>query len=440
MTSGTGGDGVCGGAGSAGSAAGAERSPIVSVRGASYAYDPDHPVLKSLSFDVAPGEFVGVVGPNGSGKSTLLDLIDGVLAPVAGVVLVDGRPTRQYRRRDIARRVALVPQHFVLEFDLTVREVVEMGAYCRGADCSPQGVAEAALGKLGIAELAERRFPELSGGEQQMAVLAQALVQDAGVLLLDEPASSLDVSHQLALFELLKQLNADGLTVDLRPARPEPGAHLLREAARLSDGGIAAWGPAEDALSPEVLEAVYGVRALVHHHGGRTFLTFSPRRPSQPRERGRVHLVCGGGTGSTLMRELTDHGYNVSAGVLNALDSDEVTGRELGLPMAVEAPFSPIGDDAHAENLRLIADADFVVLAAVPLGHGNARNLDAVQAALGAGTPVWVAESLGQNDPGGLAAALAGPSLRRYGDEREVLQSLAAEVERGSGGGAPGES
>ena len=103
-----------------------------------------------------------------------------------------------------------------------------------------------------------------------------------------------------------------------------------------------------------------------------------------------MHLVCGGGTGSTLMRELTDRGYDVSAGVLNALDSDEVTGRELGLPMAVEAPFSPIGDDAHAENLRLMADADFVILTAVPLGHGNARNLDAVRAARRAGTQVWV--------------------------------------------------
>jgi len=433
---------AAGAAGSRGAAAvagastpgGPPPSSIVSVREASYAYDAERPVLKNLSFEVGPGDFVGVVGPNGSGKSTLLDLIDGVLAPGSGAVLVNGRPTRQYRRREIARQVALVPQHFALEFDLSVRDVVEMGAYCRGADCVPASAASAALGKLGIAELGERRFPELSGGEKQMVVLAQALVQNAGVLLLDEPASSLDVSHQLALFELLKQLNADGLTVicvlhDLNLALTYFDKLLV-----LSEGAAAAWGPAEEALSPEVLEAVYGVRAHVHHHAGRTYLTFSPRRSSQPRDRGRVHLVCGGGTGSSLMRELTDRGYEVSAGVLNALDSDEVTGRELGLRMAVEAPFSPIGDDAHAENLRLMADADLVVLSDVPLGHGNARNLDAVQTALRAGTPVWVAETLGQNDPGGLAAALTGASLRRYGDEGEVLQSLAEWQERAGGG------
>jgi hypothetical protein len=137
------------------------------------------------------------------------------------------------------------------------------------------------------------------------------------------------------------------------------------------------------------------------------------------------------------MRELTDSGYEVSAGVLNALDSDEVTGRELGLSMAVEAPFSPIGDDAHAENLRLMTAADVVVLADVPLGHGNARNLDAVQAAVQAGKPVWVAATLGDNDPDGLAVVLSGASLRRYGDEREVLQGV-AQWQDGDGGSEPG--
>ena len=424
-TTDTTGAGGVGAVGATGGSAGQERSsPIVAVRQAAFAYDAERPVLKDVSFEVQAGDFVGVVGPNGSGKSTLLDLIDGVLAPGSGAVLVNGRPTREYRRRDIAREVALVPQHFALEFDLTVRDVVEMGAYCRGAECSPAAAASAALGKLGIAELAERRFPELSGGEKQMAVLAQALVQNAGVLLLDEPASSLDVSHQLALFELLKQLNADGLTVicvlhDLNLALTYFDRLLV-----LSQGGVAAWGPAEEALSPEVLEAVYGVRALVHHHAGRTFLTFSPRRSSQPRERGRVHLVCGGGTGSSLMRELTDRGYEVSAGVLNALDSDEVTGRELGLSMAVEAPFSPVGDDAHAENLRLMADADLVVLSEVPLGHGNVRNLEAVRAALARGAQVWVLEGLLDGDHTGAAVSLRDTAARFFADEQAVLAEL----------------
>jgi iron complex transport system ATP-binding protein len=411
-------------AGGAPVAAAGEAPALVAVREASFAYDAERPVLKRVSFDVRPGDFVGVVGPNGSGKSTLLDLIDGLLAPVEGAVLVNGRPTRAYRRRDMAREVALVPQHFALQFDLTVRDVVEMGAYCRGADCSPPSAAATALGRLGIAELAERRFPELSGGEKQMVVLAQALVQNAGVLLLDEPASSLDVSHQLALFELLRELNADGLTVicvlhDLNLALTYFDRLLV-----LSQGSVAAWGPTEEALSPEVLEAVYGVSAHLHRHAGRTFLTFSPRRASRARDRGRVHLVCGGGTGSSLMRELSERGYGVSAGVLNALDSDEVTGRELGLPMAVEAPFAPIGDDAHAENLRLLAGADLVVLSDVPLGRGNARNLEAVQGALARGAQVWVLEGLLEQDRTGAAVSLRDTAARFVADETALLAAL----------------
>ena len=253
----------------------------------------------------------------------------------------------------MAREVALVPQHFDLDFDLAVREVVEMGGYCRGKDAAACGDPEQTLARLGVADLASRRFSELSGGEKQLVVLAQALMQQAPLLLLDEPASALDVSHQLRLFDLLKELNADGLTVlcilhDLNLA-----LHYFDKLLVLSDGEVAAFGPPDEVLRPEVVEAVYGVRAYLHRHAGRTYLTFSPRLRGE--RRGRVHLVCGGGTGAGMMRELVDAGYEVTAGVLNALDTDEETGRELGLHMAVEAPFSPVGDEAHAENLELHA-------------------------------------------------------------------------------------
>ncbi len=287
-----------------------------------------------------------------------MDLIDGIHQPAAGEVLVDGVPTGRYRRKDMARQVALVPQHFDLDFDLAVREVVEMGSYCRGKDAAACDDPDQTLARLGVADLASRRFSELSGGEKQLVVLAQALMQRAPLLLLDEPASALDVSHQLRLFDLLKELNADGLTVlcilhDLNLA-----LHYFDKLLVLSDGEVAAFGPPDEVLRPEVVEAVYGVRAYLHRHAGRTYLTFSPRLRGE--RRGRVHLVCGGGTGAGMMRELVDAGYEVTAGVLNALDTDEETGSELGLHMAVEAPFSPVGDEAHAENLELMRAADLV--------------------------------------------------------------------------------
>ena len=399
--------------------AGQAATPLVALRDVDFAYD-ERPVLRRISFELRPGDFVGIVGPNGSGKSTLVDLIDGIHQPAAGQALIKGRPTRAYRRKDMAREVALVPQNFDLDFDLDVREVVEMGGYCRSRDACP--VPEEVLARLGAADLAGRRFSELSGGEKQLVVLAQALMQQAPLLLLDEPASALDVSHQLRLFDLLRELNADGLTVlcilhDLNLA-----LHYFDKLLVLSDGEVAAFGPPDDVLRPEVVEAVYGVRAYLHRHAGRTYLTFSPRLRGE--RRGRIHLVCGGGTGAGMMRELVDAGYEVTAGVLNALDTDQETGGELGLRMAVEAPFSAVGDEAHAENLELMRAADLVVVCAVPVSHGNERNIAAAREALAAGVPVWADEGVRVNDFAGVVDGLAAAGAQFFAGEGALLAAV----------------
>ena len=185
---------------------------------------------------------------------------------------------------------------------------------------------------------------------------------------------------------------------------------------------MAAFGPPDEVLRPEIVEAVYGVRAYLHHHAGRTYLTFSPRPRAE--RLGRVHLVCGGGTGAGLMRALVDAGYDVSAGVLNALDTDEETGRELGLQMAVEAPFSPVGDEAHAENVELMRAADLVVVTAVPVSHGNARNIEAAAAAAAAGTPVWAAAGVRDDDLAGATAALGPAGAEFFADDDALLARL----------------
>jgi iron complex transport system ATP-binding protein len=409
----------------------ASAAPLVALKDVDFAYDT-RPVLRRISFALRAGDFVGIVGPNGSGKSTLVDLIDGIHQPAAGEVLVKGRPTDKYRRKEMAREVALVPQHFDLDFDLAVREVVEMGSYCLGKDPAVCGDPELTLARLGVRHLTSRRFSELSGGEKQLVVLAQALMQQAPLLLLDEPASALDVSHQLRLFDLLKELNADGLTVlcilhDLNLA-----LHYFDKLLVLSDGEVAAFGPPEEVLQPEVVEAVYGVRAYLHRHAGRTYLTFSPRLRGE--RRGRVHLVCGGGTGAGLMRELVDAGYEVTAGVLNALDTDEETGSELGLHMAVEAPFSPVGDEAHAENLELMRAADLVVVSAVPVSHGNARNIEAAREALAAGVPVWADDGVRANDFAGAVGGLADDGAQFFSGEEALLAAVRGRSAPASGG------
>ena len=177
----------------------------VALKDVTFAYD-ERPVLRHLTFALERGEFVGIVGPNGSGKSTLIDLIDGLQKPSSGEVLVSDRPTGAYRRLEMAREVALVPQHFDLGFDLSVREVVEMGSYCRDKDAVQCGDAGMTLARLGAAELEPRPFTELSGGERQLVVLAQALMQQAPLLLLDEPTAHLDAATAAQIRLALERL------------------------------------------------------------------------------------------------------------------------------------------------------------------------------------------------------------------------------------------
>jgi|SRR5450759_1180895 len=389
----------------------------------SFAYI-EQPAVRKVSFSVEEGTFVGIVGPNGSGKSTLLKIMDRLIAPDEGTLSLNGRPLASYKRRDIAREIALVPQTFSLDFQFTAREVIEMGRYARKGSGNHRWSVQELLDKLEIAALADRPFPELSGGEKQMVVLAQALAQEPRVLLLDEPAAHLDVSYQLRLFDWLRKLNEEGLTIvcvlhDLNLALLYFESMLM-----LREGKLFSSGDTETVLSPESIESVYGVRAYLHRHAGRTFLTFSPRARAKRKE--RVHLVCGGGSGAALMRELTDMGFLVSAGVVNAMDTDEVTGRELGLPIAAEAPFTPITNEAFDENMELITKADVVILTEVPIGTGNFRNINALERASAMGKNVWVIKGVAgrdfTNDAVRALDALGG--IRYFGGTREIIKEL----------------
>ncbi len=359
---------------------------MVKLRDVTFSYNGKK-ALRKISFSLKERDFVGVVGPNGSGKSTLLKIIDGILIPHEGKVIFKGKPVQKYDRKSLARRIAFVPQNFNLDFEFTVEEVVEMGRYSRMGrweKFNPSDLME----RMGISDLKHRFFPELSGGERQKVVLAQSLSQEPELLLLDEPASHLDVSYQLRLFDFLRELNKEGLTIlcvihDLNLA-----LLYFDELIMLSEGEIVASGKSDEVLTPERIESTYGIKAYIHRHAGRTFLTFSPKLRGKRKE--RIHLICGGGSGSFLMRELTERGFSVSLGVVNALDSDEVLGRELGLTMAVEAPFSSITEEAFKHNLELIEQSELVILSRVPFGPGNLKNAEAAVEALKKGKKLWV--------------------------------------------------
>lgn len=248
-----------------------QECPLWQLEGVSFAYR-DKPALKQINCVLEPGRCIGILGPNGSGKSTLLDVLAGLLQPQHGRIFFQGKAIRQYRRRDLARCLALVPQNFRIRFDFSVREVVEMGlhphlqrfALPTAAD---QEQINTIMQQTGILALAGRPVTRLSGGEQQRVAVARALAQRPQVLLLDEATASLDIHHSLAMLELLKNRVANGqLSVIAVLHDLNLAARFCDELILLHEGGCHSQGSTAHILQPHIVQAVYGVEAAVQYN------------------------------------------------------------------------------------------------------------------------------------------------------------------------------
>jgi len=226
-------------------------------------------VLHELDLTVQHGAFVGVLGPNGSGKSTLLRALTGVLPLKGGHVALFGLPVRRAHRREIARRVGVVPQASAAPFEFTAREIVAMGrtphiARLHGESDRDRLAIEGAMARTDTGDLGDRLISELSGGEAQRVIIARALAQEPELLLLDEPTAFLDLNHQIDVFELLRKLNrAGGLTVlcvshDLNLASVYCDRLVL-----LDEGRIAADGSPSEVVTAQRIREVYGAEVLV---------------------------------------------------------------------------------------------------------------------------------------------------------------------------------
>ncbi|HLK10923.1 MAG TPA: ABC transporter ATP-binding protein [Candidatus Binatia bacterium] len=243
-------------------------TPALEAEGLVFAYDGRR-VLDGVSLRVAPGELVGVIGPNGCGKTTLVRLLSGVLMPHAGTVRLAGRPLAGHRRREIARRLAVLPQDPHLDASFTALEVVLMGraphlpplALPRREDVA---ISRAVLARLGVAALEGRPLDRLSGGERQRVLLGRALVQEPDVLLLDEPTTHLDLRHQAGIYDVVDAIRRERGTavvsvlhdVSLAAARCD-------RLVLLAAGRVAGEGPPAAVLTAEALSAAYGVPVTV---------------------------------------------------------------------------------------------------------------------------------------------------------------------------------
>jgi iron complex transport system ATP-binding protein len=229
--------------------------------------------LDGVDLAVTEGALQAVIGPNGSGKSTLARLLLGTLAPESGRALFRGRDARSIARRDFARDVGVVPQSESHAFPMSVAEAVAMGRYPHLGAWRAPGAADRravldAMDRCDVLDLAERSTASLSGGERQRVLIARALAQQPRALVLDEPTASLDVRHEMGIFELLRSLCADGVTVLLVTHNLNLAARYADRLLMLDAGKSAAAGSAGEVLDAAVVRRVYRWPVAVHPLGG----------------------------------------------------------------------------------------------------------------------------------------------------------------------------
>ena len=237
----------------------------ISVEGLSYSYR-EKQVLRDISFSAGKGEMISVIGPNGVGKSTLFRCILRILPDYEGTIRIGDKDLRMMSPRALAEQIAYIPQIHRPTFGYSVLDTVLMGMARQISVFSrpgPQQIrrAEDALERIGILPLAERDFSKLSGGEQQLVLVARAIAQNAKILVMDEPTSALDYGNQFRVLKQVKALAGEGYTVLLSTHNPQQALSFADRILALRGGEVRALGTPQEAMTKQLIRDLYGVEA-----------------------------------------------------------------------------------------------------------------------------------------------------------------------------------
>jgi iron complex transport system ATP-binding protein len=358
--------------------------------------------LENVTAEIESGSFVGLLGPNGSGKTTLLKCLSGLLKPKIGSIYLDGKNLNVFSGNELAKIFSTV---FTTAIETPQMEVFDIMATARHPWTGWLGILNSkditvineALEKLEIKDFIARQFNELSDGQKQKVLIARALAQEPKVLLLDEPAAHLDIKHQIEVLGVIKKITREKDLITIGALHDINLAALFCDfIILLNKGKIVSIGPTESVLTSENIEKVFNIRVIIKKHPITDSIYIMPIyteefKTVQPKTI-TIHVICGGGTGISLMKILMEHGYKVTAGVLNILDTDYEGAIMLGIDIVSEAPFSPITNESYRANLKKIENADIIILTNIPFGYGNIKNLEASVIALKKGKTVIVVE------------------------------------------------
>lgn len=220
-------------------------------------------LIQNINLEFHPGVLYGILGPNGSGKSTLLKNLSGVWTPSSGKVLWQGEDLLKQSRHLISQTITLVAQHTVINFEFTVKEIVAMGRYSHQASQHPsKDLIDWALERVDALHLKDRPITMLSHGERQRVMIARALVTESPIILLDEPTASLDIRHQIDIWELLQSLAAQGKVIITTSNDLIASKRYCNQIAVLHHGQCVATGNFDDLMHSDLLYSVFGITAL----------------------------------------------------------------------------------------------------------------------------------------------------------------------------------
>lgn len=373
---------------------------VLKVENLSFSYD-EALVLKNLSLEVKKGDFISIIGPNGSGKSTLINLLSRVLKGFEGSISIFEKDIKSLSAREVARLIAVVPQYSNPGFDFNVEEMVLMGRFPYISRFGSEGrqdydIVADIMEKTKVSGLSRKKFNELSGGEKQRVVIAQALAQDTPILLLDEPTSHLDINFQIELMELFYKLNLNGEKTIIGVFHDiNLAANYSRTAILLKNGQVYAQGDIDSVINKENIQNVFQSNVYVGKNPftGKIYIspTFSAATATNhDAHKTRIHVIGGGGAATPLLNMLANIGYTLTCGVVNNFDTDLDTAKILGISYVSEAPFSPVSLYSQNRNMELIKASDIVILPQIAFGHGNFSNIVSVKEAIDMGKRVIV--------------------------------------------------
>jgi iron complex transport system ATP-binding protein len=247
-----------------------ELNPIIKVKDLHFSYSK-HQVLDGINFSLHRGEIVSLLGPNGCGKSTLIRLILKLMHTNNGEIKLNGKSIHNYSHKEIAGHIAYIPQYHNVPFNYTVLEMVMMGRISKlGFFATPSSrdhdIAYESLSKIGISNLANRPFGQLSGGQKQMVLLARALTQEVDTFIMDEPVSGLDYGNQIRLLELISDLSRQGYTFLKTTHYPDHALLVSSRVVVMNDKKIIADGKPDEVITSEMINEVYGIGANLIKH------------------------------------------------------------------------------------------------------------------------------------------------------------------------------